>query len=121
MILVKIEAVGGIKDIHPKLWKYIGRIADRIERRHGLDMLIHSVNGDKHMSGSFHYINRAVDFSVVHRNGLISNETRIKIEVGIRDMVNAYEKLLSMEGDIDLIWYKERRFYHIEYDPKGKK
>ena len=118
MILVKIEAVGGVKDIHPTLWKYIGRLADALERRYGLDLMVNSVNGDQHMSGSFHYINRAVDFSVVKRNSGLSPLVRDEAERAMRDVIDAYEELLSMKGDIDFIRYRDNKFYHIEYDPK---
>ena len=119
MILVKIEAVGGINDIHPKLWKVVGRIAQKLELRFKLDMMINSTNGDKHMDGSFHYIGRAVDFSLVRRNNTLSDNERKLVDVDIRKVVDGYEELMGMKGDYDLIYYESGRAYHIEYDPKG--
>ena len=118
MILVKIEAVGGIKDIHPKLWKMIGRIANKLELRFALDMTINSTDGDRHMHGSFHYISRALDFSLLRRNGTLSDNERALAETEIRKVVAQYEEMLSMQNSFDLIYYDKGRSFHIEYDPK---
>ena len=117
MITVKIEAVGGIKNLHPTLWKIIGYIASRLESRRTLHMRINSTDGGSHMSGSLHYLGRAADFTLFHKDGNLVGNRITEINTAIADMAK-YRQNIDAK-DVDLVWYDESNYYHIEYDPKG--
>ena len=117
MITVKIEAVGGIKRIHPTLWKIIGFLASKLELRDGLHIRITSTDGDNHMPGSFHYLGRAVDFALFVTEGQKPGN-KIEEVRGYIELMAKYRNYIKKE-DIDIIYYDKTNHYHIEFDPKG--
>jgi hypothetical protein len=87
-----------------EVWFAIG-VVSTVLAKHGYQSIVTSLNDGKHMEGSLHYKNRAVDLRFKH----IPAEKRDELS----DEINALLNPLGFD------WVVEADHWHCEFDPKN--
>lgn len=106
-MLVKLGC-GGVdfSFLHPSL-RYVMRVVNRAWTKYNFgEPVITSTNEGTHMSGSLHYLGRAIDFRI---------PDRIAEDI-LHDALEVVKAELG--GDFDVLLEMNPAHIHVEYDPK---